>query len=332
MAAASQRLQNEAARWFMRMRDAAPDHADRGRFEAWLLADPAHANEYAAFAETWEDFATTSKLQSLAQAMERRKNQLAKQRDRIGKLARHSLLSVMLLAMGGLFGLQMWREWQAQPLMEVASATGIGEIGRQTLDDGTKLVLNADTRIRVAYFRDRREIVMERGEVIFDVARDPQRPFTVDSGHAKITVLGTRFAVNRLEHLVRVSVDHGRVKVEAQDAQGRAREGYVILSDGQVAEVGQGDVPRLVQRSAHDAFSFQNGTLVFSRATLSEIAETLSRFRTAPVSIAPGKTADTRVTAVVQANSIERFIKLLPRIAPVRIEHAPDQARIVPAR
>lgn len=329
---AASRLQNEAARWFMRMQGANPDHPDRGRFEAWLMADPAHAREYAAFAGAWEDFDTTSKLKSLAQAMERRKQKLAEQKQRISTQVRRSVLGLLLLVTGGLFGQQMWREHQAQPLMTFASATGVGEIGRQTLDDGTQLVLNADTHVSVAYYRDRREIVMDRGEVIFDVTRDPERPFIVRSGEARITVLGTRFAVNRLDHLVRVSVDHGRVKVEAQTGLETSSADHVIVTNGQVAEVKLGGAPELVQRNAHDAFSFASGTLIFQQASLGEIAQTLSRYRSAPVRGATKAASGIQVTAVVQSRDIEHFLKLLPRIAPVRVEHAEDGTHLVPAR
>lgn len=332
MSSASSRLQKEAARWFMRMRNAEPDHPDRSRFEAWLLSDQAHANEYDAFAQTWEDFDSTPKLQSLAQAMRNQKDRLDAQRKRMEKMVKQGALGVMLLIVSALLGQQMWREWRDQPLMEIASVTGIGQIGRQTLEDGTKLVLNADTSVRITYYRNKRHIKMERGEVIFDVARDLARPFIVDSGQARVTVLGTRFAVNRLEHLVRVSVDHGRVKVESQHPHSDSFTGHVILADGQVAEVWRGDEPRLLQRSASDAFSFQNGAVVFQHASLSEIAETLSRYRSLPV-LAPRGTAPGRnVTAVVQIREIENFLKLLPRIAPVRIEDTASGTRIEPAR
>src|SRR5690606_25450933 len=106
------------------------------------------------------------------------------------------------------------------------------------------------------YYRDKRVAVLNKGEVIFDVAHDPERPFIVDSGHAQITVLGTYFAVNRLNQLVRISVDHGRVSVEAHHPDGNLRFEPLILSDGEVAEVEAGNRPVKVNRNAQDAFGF----------------------------------------------------------------------------
>ncbi|WP_369690901.1 FecR domain-containing protein [Phytopseudomonas flavescens] len=54
---------------------------------------------------------------------------------------------------------------------------------------------------------------MRQGEALFDVVRNPLRPFLIDSGMAQITVRGIRFVVNRLPDRLRVSVDHGRLEV-----------------------------------------------------------------------------------------------------------------------
>lgn len=323
-----QRLRQEAARWFMRMRGAEPDHPDRGRFEAWLMSDPAHASEYSAYLAIWEDFDSAAKLESLAQAMERKKAERLEQRTRLGKAMTHGLLGMMIILGSGLFGYKMWRAWEAQPVLQTASSTGIGEIGRQTLDDGTALILNADTSVDIAYYRNKRTVTLHRGEVIFDVARDPERPFIVDSGHARVTVLGTRFAVNRLANLVRVSVDHGRVRVEAQDNSGNTRFEPVILSDGEVAEVSLEERPQRIRRSANDAFAFQGGTLVFEQATLGEIAETLSRYRKVPVRAQVNPTDSAKITAIVQVRDIEKFLKALPTIAPVSINETSGETRL----
>lgn len=323
------RLRQEAARWFMRMQHAAPDHPERGRFEAWLMAHPAHAREYAAIAETWEDFDSTSRLNALARALERKRAELRGKRARLGKAVSRGVLGVLLVVSSGLLGHSMWREWQAQPVFELARSTGIGEVGQQGLEDGTLLTLNAGTSVDVVYYRDKRMVHLRRGEAVFHVAKDVARPFIVESGHARVTVLGTRFAVNRLDGMVRVSVDHGRVRVEATDASGKVRTAPLVLNDGQVAEVNAGELPRHSRRSASNAFAFQGGSVVFEEASLHEVAETLSRYRKKSVK-ATAEQEGPRITAVVQTRDIDRFLKLLSRIAPVSVLDTPGETRLVP--
>lgn len=327
MTSTSKRLREEAARWFTRMQNASPDHPDRGRFEAWLMANPAHASEYAAFAELWEDFDSTSRLKSLAQALER-KTELSSQKI---KTVTRGILSLLLIISCGLFGQRIWQEWMDQPISIQASSTGVGEIKKQELADGSQIILNADTTVDVVYYHNRRVATLKRGEVIFDVSKDPDRPFIVDSGLARVTVLGTNFAVNRLSQLVRVSVNHGRVQVQAQDAEGKTISQPWILSDGQVAEVDATHQVTRVQRSAQDAFSFQSGTINFQQATIDEIAETLSRYRKSAIKSLVTKKS-IHVTAVVQASDIESFLLTLPRIAPVNVEESGGETRLMPRK
>ncbi|CAG0996519.1 Protein FecR [Methylophilaceae bacterium] len=321
MTTTSKRLREEAARWFARMQNAAPDHPDRGRFEAWLMSSPAHASEYAAFAETWDDFDSISRLQSLAQALELKKAELG---DKYVKTVVRGVLGIFLAITCSLLGYQVW---MAQPVYTLASSTSIGEIKRQQLADGTLLTLNADTSAEIIYYRNKRTAVLKRGEVIFDVAGEPERPFIIDSGHARITVLGTHFAVNRLNRLVRVSVDHGRVRVEAQDAEGNTMHEPLVLSGGEVAEVDAGKTPARVQRNAQDAFSFQSGSVTFQQATMDEIAETLSRYRKKPIVAVEGN--GQHVTAIVQVVDIESFLQVLPKIAPVRVSETANNTQIL---
>lgn len=329
MASSTQRLREQAARWFIRIRKAGPDDPERSRFEAWLMSDPSHAREYSFIAETWEAFDSTSRLQSLAKAMERKRDQLVQQKNKLGKLAKQGFLSVLLSVGAGLGGHAIWSEWQAQPVLQAAYSTSSGEIKNISMDDGTQLVLNGGAKVHVTYYRDQRTVVLTQGEVIFNVARDSKRPFIVDSRNARVTVLGTRFAVNRLEHMVRVSVDHGSVRVEKRRAEDNAEPDYVILRDGQVAEIHPEQGPRLVERKAADAFAFQNGSLVFENATLGEIAETLSRHRRTPVRALWGHSHASQITAVLQVHDIENFIRMLPQIANVRVHETATETQIM---
>lgn len=329
MASSTQRLREQAARWFLRMRRAQPDDPERSRFEAWLMSDPVNAREYSAIAETWEVFDSTSRLQSLAKAMERKRAELAQQKNKLGKIARQGVLSAFMAVAVGLLGHVAWNEWQARPVLQAAYGTTSGEIKSVAMDDGTEMLLNGGAKVHVTYYRNKRMVTLTQGEAIFNVAKDAKRPFIVDTSHARVTVLGTRFAVNRLEHLVRVSVEHGSVRVEKSATAEGDETDYVILRDGEVAEIHPGKMPQVVTRSAKDAFAFQKGTLIFENATLGEIAETLSRHRKIPVRALWGDANASQITAVLQVHDVENFIRMLPQIANVRVHETATETQIM---
>jgi len=301
----------QAARWFTRLLDLPEHHPDRARFDCWLREDPRHRAEYQAFCELWGDLASTRKTETLAQQMEKHRG-------------RRTFLRTGLLGLAGLMvcGLS-WRHWANRGVYEQQFQTAKGERQHHRLPDGSRLSLGADTRLHVRLDGQLRQIFMLQGEAIFEVARETDRPFVVDGGLAQVTVLGTRFVVNRLPDRLRVSVEHGKVQVDADTSS-------LQLSAGDVAQIVRGDALRRLTLPADNAFAFERGRLVFTKADLSEIAESLSRYRERPVINIPGKKSPL-ITAVVQLSDIDSFLAALPAVAPVQI-HQLEAATQLQAR
>lgn len=327
MSPANQALRATAAKWFARMLHAAPDDPARGKFEQWLTQDHAHAQAYQSIAQVWDDFDSRPKLESLASAMLHAKLAQDEKRKKVSKLIA-GMAVVVLVSVLGLSGYRSWQDWQAQPLMQIAQTSTVGQIIQQSLPDGSKLTLNADTQIEISYFRDRRLIKLKRGEAIFEITKDPARPFIVDSETARITVLGTRFLVNRIDGEVRVAVDHGRVRFESFDAAGRVLFSPIILTNGQTAHARPGTQPAMLARPAADAFGFIEGKLVFDEASLNEVAETLSRYRKMQVK-ANNSGNKARVTAILKIAQIESFIRTLPKITTAEIRQTDNQTLLL---
>ncbi len=327
-------IREEAARWFTRMRNAAIDHPERGRFEAWLASDPLHAREYAAFEAFWQRLDTPQGWETVDRGLERRREQ----RRRLLKRG----LGGMLLAV--VVGKAAHWQWLGVPVWQLARQTGTGGILRESLADGSRLTLGAASEAVVTYTRSERKVFIHRGEAAFDVIRDPERPFVVEAGGATVIVLGTRFAVSLLADRTRISVDHGRVRVETGPFW---RRRFVLLEEGEVAELA---VPReeasqdaltwepweplaKVRRDAAGAFAFEQGFIDLQGAGLAEIAETFSRYRNAPVRAAPGHGGnEPRITASVNVADAESFLYLLPRMAAVEVRQGTDDAILLEVR
>ncbi|MGZ8252632.1 MAG: FecR family protein [Methylophilaceae bacterium] len=313
-------MQDTAIKWFMRLQQMDAEHPDRSRFEAWLMADPSHQQAYAEVEQLWQKLDSTSQVKQLSSAMD--KMQATQSRRKFKAVA--TAFSIMIALTASLLG---YRYWQTQPVMEMVATVGIGDIKSQQLEDGSKLTLNANTDVEITYYRHQRVIKLKRGEAIFDVAPDVDRPFIVDSGHAKVTVLGTRFAVNKFSTFVRVSVDHGRVRVEPQDGSANAQPS-VLLVNGEVVEVKAGEAPKRIARPAEDAFSFEDNVIVFKDAGFDEIAETLSRYRAPSVVSKMDSAQKGHITAVIQKRNVEKFLRDLPGLAAVKVINETDQTKL----
>ncbi len=318
---ANKKISETAARWFIRMQEAAPDAPERSQFEAWLMQSPLHQQEYASISDAWQGIDAINELQTMAQA---------KQADRFFKQSEHqksrqklasTVAGVVAALCIGWAGLHQYQVWQRTPTLQLASQTRYAQLTTQTLEDGSRVTLNANSQIEIKYYRHQRHVALLKGEAIFEVQPNPNKPFIVETDRLKVTVLGTRFAVNKLQHLERVSVDHGKVEVVSKTGSDT-----IILQNNQVAEFKQNHLTPRTNVSAQDYFRFTRGTLVFNQATLSEIAETLSRYQPTPVTT--DELSQEHISAVVAIKDSNSFITTLPRIANVRVHHDPSGTQI----
>lgn len=300
-------VRQQAARWFARVLELSDDHPERARFAEWLAADPRHAEEYQAFADLWEGFAHTTQTQALAGAME--------------GVRRRRLLSGSLLGLLAMSGLGGWLAWSRLVDREMQYATGIGEQRSVALDDGSQLMLDADSRLLVRYSSGERYMMLLRGRAIFAVQRDANRPFVVETGLARVRVLGTRFVVERLPEQIQVSVERGRVQVDSGTAQAVLEAGQVMRCDA------TGHLTRLA-RSASAAFSFADGNLSFESASLEEVAAVLSRYQRLPLKVLGP--SQRRLSAVVQLGDIESFVETLPVLANATLQRRDDAIWLMP--
>ena len=318
----SNAISKKAARWYIRMRAAEIDVEDQRNFEAWLKANPAHQKEYASIAETMQDLTSNDKLTALADALEQKQftaKQLSK--HKVSSVAA-KLATLIMIGIITFFSINQYQVWQSQPLSQLATNNPIGQITTQTLADGSNVTLSANSEMQITFYRHQRHVQLQRGEAIFEVTKDIERPFIVETDTAKVTVLGTRFVVNKLSKLVRVSVDHGRVQVESKFPQLST-----VVTDGQVVEVKPQQPPNLVQRNALDDFGFAQGKLIFSAVDTDEIADTLSRYITRPV-VTQGHSIS-NISAIINVQNAEQFLQGLPNIAEVNVKSSPEKIVLI---
>ncbi len=97
--------------------------------------------------------------------------------------------------------------------------TDIGERRVVALPDGSRISMDSDTRVRVAYRKTIRSITLDRGRSRFDVAHDSSRPFTVTAGPRTVVAVGTSFDVERLQSRVFVTLIQGQVVIKGTEPE-----------------------------------------------------------------------------------------------------------------
>ena len=142
------------------------------------------------------------------------------------------------------------------------------------LDDGTKVWVNAETKLKypVAFVGDRREVVLE-GEAFFDVAKN-EKPFIVKTSFGDVRVLGTAFGISAYasESESYTTLVRGKVSVEREGG-----EPVVILPGEQVVTSKDGKMIKQ-QVDVEEFVGWKDGIYVFKEKSLGEIMKALERW------------------------------------------------------
>lgn len=166
----------------------------------------------------------------------------------------------------------------AKLAMNTLSVPRQGEY-KLTLEDGTKVWVNSDTKLTYpTHFDKKSRYVILEGEAYFEVTKDKKRPFIVKSGETEVKVLGTEFNINAYpdnENIKTTLVD-GKVafshKVQNQRKQ-------VVLNPGHQAVVNNGVVGIEVNKVNTMLYTaWKDGRFVFEDESFDNIMKILSRW------------------------------------------------------
>lgn len=295
------RTRREAAQWFARLSRLSVTTDALKQFREWKKQD-GHAEAYARVEAAWAAsgrLAGDPDIDRLTETALDRRPPRELRRGRRGHLALTGVATAGLLALalavaGGWYAAQ-WRG---------AYTTGVGEQRLLVLEDGSRVRLNTDSKIRVRFRRAERDVDLVRGEAFFEVAHNPARPFVVKADGANVRALGTRFDVRRDDGRVRVTLVEGQVRVTRQGSPA-AR---ILAPDQQVTSDERG----LTAPAPADVASqtgWTTGRLVFHGERLDAAVAEINRYSVHKVALdGPPSLRAQRVSGVFDAGDTQAFV------------------------
>lgn len=322
-------LSNEAAEWFVRLRDDRMGMRHRERNVRWLKQSPAHIAELLRIQQVYQVLrAAQVQGEPRGVADEESSNviDLDDQRPRgwsesmqldlmdvspIRRRRRHGLqwklaAAVAGLALSFLLGFMAKVAW-----LDRAIETELGEWRTASLTDGTKVRVGPDSLLRVSFGDDHRTIRLVRGEAMFDVAKDRSRPFYVESEMVGVLAIGTEFRVSRLGGKDVVAVTEGTVAlyrdgrdavrgaVSVAPAQIAQTTGGVALTAGDQVSITPSTRSKPVAKekvNVNYEQAWAEGWLVYEDKTVGEVAEDFNRFNRLKIVVAEPSIAARRLT------------------------------------
>jgi transmembrane sensor len=245
------RASAEAAEWFARLQSDEVPRELRAQFVGWLLESPVHVAELLRIAqvhgaldqfESWSRISvagstridrTVVELAAVSNLKDRKEagtlqgeNVQNETRGAISFAEKHAARFSRRGSTSKTF--HAVRRWMvaavATILLSVVAImmlqlrgqiidTERGERREVVLSDGSVVQVDPETRLRVKYTAQARRVFLERGRVLFHVAKNKDRPFLVDADGATVRAVGTTFGVERQSRRLVITVAEGKVLV-----------------------------------------------------------------------------------------------------------------------
>jgi len=214
--------------------------------------------------------------------------------------------------------------------------TGVGGREKMELADGSTVDLNTNTELNVRISGSRRDIMLTRGEALFHVAHDSNRPFYVTAGGAVVRAVGTEFSVRiRDPEHVDVLVAEGRVAVGAPGTEANFENPSLLatapkVSAGEGASVRRNSVSvrRIPVQDITRKLSWTAGYLAFQGETLDDAVQEFNRYNQRQITIADPSIVNVQVGGNFRTTELNSFIAALQHSFGFQVRVADDNGDI----
>ena len=161
------------------------------------------------------------------------------------------------------------------PTLAQEFITPLGQTQSIELADGSTILLNADSKLFVkeGFNGEDRQVELQ-GQAYFQIAKNPNKPFIIQTGEVRTQVLGTAFSLKAYpdDPSVHIAVSEGKVKFfenESNSIELTAEKAATFDRDDKAITATEFD--------AESSFSWKENRLSFSKTPFKEVVRTLER-------------------------------------------------------
>jgi transmembrane sensor len=207
---------------------------------------------------------------------------------------------------------------------------GQGSPREFALADGSKVTLDAASRLAVTMDAGERHLRLEGGQAYFVVAHDAARPFVVEAGGRAVVALGTEFGVRQEQGVVTVALTQGRVRVGPADAGAaglRPDTGAAgtELSPGQTLTFDPATgLATIARQQADAATDWRRGLLRFDHTPLASVIADFNRYGPDRLVLADPALGTLPVSGQFRSDNQAGLLRALPLLFPLKVARGAD--------
>ena len=309
---------DEATEWFVLMRsdDISPERA--ADFADWISQSDLHQAAYGEIGGLWDELpAMASPARDNASVTSLADHKIQKKIHKTPQKPHKQLWFPAMIAASVAFlvvSIVSYGQWGHNIWMD-SHSTEIGELADVVLDDGSHLVLNTNSEVRVDLQKDKRVVYLKRGEVFFEVAKDKDRPFFVETTGGLVRVLGTKFNIRQKDFHSEVTVLEGSVGVMDH---GRMTDDYAAipldatLTTDQKFSLGNDAVDNeAIAVDSHAVLAWRDRKLIYNGESFAALVEDINRYYDVEIRIGDPALRDIEVVAILKIADRAATLKAL---------------------
>lgn len=301
------RVIKQAISWALRLRNNRANVRLREQCEQWREAH--HDHEVA-----WQRVqALQQELSGTLAAIPGARVALESSAQGLGRRQALKLLTGVLVAGSAAWAsrdLTGWQRWTSD------FATATGERRSIQLSDGTRLQLNTDSAVDLAFNPQQRLINLVRGEILVTCGAAASAPLLVQTRHGLFEGIDGRFAVHQTSDCTRLSVVSGNVTIHSPhqpnglSTQAHAGDNYLVRQTQAL----------LAPPLAMDIGAWADGLIVTRDMRLADFLSEVGRYRPGYLGCA-AEVADLRLSGVYRLENTDQLLAILARTLPVQVRY-----------
>jgi transmembrane sensor len=288
-------IEAEAARWVVRADRGDLTGRDRADLDLWLAGDSRRRGAWIRALAAWS---------LLDRADERQVVQRGEPSSFLASMRRRDVFAGVGAAVAAACAAVV----VGPRLGSVKYSTALGEIRRVPLEDGSMAAINTSTSLGVSLRPQVRRVKLNRGEAWFQVAKEPERPFVVESGSARVRAVGTAFSVRRRDDGSDVLVTEGIVEVWSEASP----DERMLLAAGQrtfISDAAGAAPPTAAGPAITRNLAWREGQIILEGEPLVDAVAEFNRYNERKIVIADPALQGERLVGWFRTNDPEGFAR-----------------------
>lgn len=308
-------IDDEASLWLVRLDNGNLSEQSRKELKAWLSADERHQVALKAMADIWHDMDEVLMMVN---------DENASKNASIWPILTPVFKPLLLAASVSFFAIFIWLAMPAN-VEKHSYATLIGQQMDTRFEDGSVIHLNTNSHIETEFSDEKRIIKLIKGEALFEVAHDPDRPFIVYAGDRLVQAIGTKFVVHLASENIQVTVTDGKVKMskvalntslddikELNSATIEKDDIFIAKGEKVIADSNQ--APKLSHIEPENIareLSWLDGKLIFDNERLFDVIKQINRYDNIEIVLEDPSLHDIKISGRFDLGDSEALIEAI---------------------